>query len=115
MNPYLIIVLMACYIVVGIGGFKLGSDHEVAAKAREQKHITEAVEAANNAAAQAIAAIKPVYQTINAKVQRDVETHTIYADCKLPASGLQLVNQALNGGAIAPGDSKLPKTDTTGK
>lgn len=115
MNPYLIIGFLLALAGAGAGGFKLGVDHEVASQAREDKHIAEAVDAANATAAQAIAAIKPVYQTINAKVQHDVETHTIYADCKLPPSGVLLVNQALNGGTITPDSGKLPKADTAGK
>lgn len=115
MNPYLIIVFMLALAGFGAGGFKLGSDHEVAAQAREQNHIAEAVDAANNTAASAISEIKPIYQTINSKVQHDVETHTVYNDCKLPASGVLLVNQALNGGAVAPDSGKLPKADPVGK
>lgn len=99
---------MAGYIVVGIGGFKLGVDHEAASQARDQKHITEAVDAANATAAQAIAAIKPKYTTIQNEVQREIRTNTVYADCKLPADGLRIVNQALNGGAVAPDSGKLP-------
>lgn len=112
MNPYLIISMLVGVLIAGAGGFKLGMDHEEATQAREQKHITEAVEAANNAAAQAIAAIKPKYTTIQNEVQREIRTNTVYADCKLPADGLRLVNQALNGGAITPDSVKLPKPDS---
>tara|TARA_R110000868_G_scaffold99334_1_gene273434 strand:- start:3564 stop:3911 length:348 start_codon:yes stop_codon:yes gene_type:complete len=115
MNPYIIIGFLLALAGAGAGGFKLGDDHRTAAQAREQKHITEAVDAANNAAAQAIATLKPKYTTIQNKLEKQIEINTIYRDCKLDAVGLQLVNQALNGGAIAPSDSKLPKADTTGK
>jgi len=109
MNHYLIIAALVAVLAAGAGGFKLGADHEIASQAREQKHITEAVEAANKTAAQAIAAIKPKYTTIQNEVQREIRTNTVYSDCKLPADGLRLVQQALNGGAIPTGDSKLPK------
>ena len=108
MNPYLIIVVMAGYIVVAIGGFKLGSDHEVAAKAREDKHIAEAVDAANTASATAIETLKPIYTTIQGKVIHETSTNTVYADCHQSPDGLRLVNQALSGGTLAPSDSKLP-------
>ena len=113
MNPYALLAAVCFVLGVGIGGFKLGSDHEIASQAREQKHITEAVDAATNVAAQAIANIKPKYTTIQNEVQREIRTNTVFADCKLPANSLLLVNQALNGGTIPPVDSKLPKPVST--
>jgi hypothetical protein len=114
MNPYLIIGFLLALAGAGAGGFKLGDDHRTAAQAREDKHITEAVEAANNAAAQAIATLKPVYTTIQGKVIHETSTNTVYTDCHQSANGMRLVQQALNGGI--PSDSgKLPKADTVGK
>ena len=110
MNPYLIIAALVAVLTAGAGGFKLGADHEIASQAREQKHITEAVDAATNVAAQTIANIKPKYTTIQNEVQREIRTNTVFADCKLPANSLLLVNQALNG--FSPVDSKLSKTNT---
>ena len=112
MNPYLIIAALVAVLAAGAGGFKLGADHEIASQAREQKHITEAVDAANATAAQAIATIKPKYTTIQNEVQREIRTNHIFSDCKLPPDSLRLVNQALNGGAVTTTDSKLPKPDT---
>lgn len=114
MNPYLIIGFLLALAGAGAGGFKLGDDHRTAAQAREQKHITEAVEAANTAAAQAIATLKPVYTTIQGKVIHEISTNTIYASCVHSPDGLRLVQQALNGG-IPPDSGKLPKADTAGK
>ena len=113
MNPYLIIAALVAVLAAGAGGFKLGADHEIAAKAREQKHIAEAVDAANNVSAQAIATLKPVYTTINSEIQREIRTKTVFSDCKLPPDSLRLVNQALTGGAIISSGGKLPsKADT---
>lgn len=111
MNPYLIIAALVAILAAGAGGFKLGADHEIAAKAREDKHITEAIEAATITAAKAIAAQSPVFTTINQKVRHEVSTNTVFADCRLPDTSLQLVNQALNGGAIPASRSELPKAD----
>jgi hypothetical protein len=113
MNPYLIIGFLLALAGAGAGGFKLGADHEIAAKAREQKHITEAVEAANNAAAQAIAKIKPKYTTIHNAVEKETREKIIYSSCAHSPDGLRLVQQALNGGAVPAGDSKLPKPDAS--
>jgi DNA-binding protein len=114
MNPYLIIAGLIAILAAGAGGFKLGSDHEVAAQAREQNHIAEAVDAANSVAAEAIAKIKVTNKTIQNEVRHETETNTVYRDCKLTPNGLLLANQAL-AGAKATGDSELPKVDTTGK
>lgn len=114
MNPYLIIAVLVGFAASGIGGFKLGIDHEIASNQRENQHIAEAVDAANTAAAQAISALKPVYTTIQGKVIRETSTNTVYTDCRIPAPGLQYVQQALNGG-VAADSGKLPKVDTSGK
>ena len=112
MNPYLIIAMLVGVLAAGAGGFKLGADHEIAAQAREQNHIAEAVDAANATAAQAIAQIKPKYTTIQNAVERETREKIIYADCRHSPDGLRLVNQALGGGTIPPDSGKLPKPDT---
>ena len=114
MNPYLIIAALVAVLAAGAGGFKLGADHEIAAQAREQNHIAEAVDAANTASAQAIAKIKVVNTTIQNEVQREVQNNIVYRDCKHTPDGLRLVNDALTGGKPA-GDGKLPKADTPGR
>lgn len=115
MNPYLIIACLAAILAAGAGGFRLGVDHEVAAQAREDAHIAEAVDAANASAAQAIAKLKPTYTTIQGKVRHEVETNTVYRDCKLSPDGLLLANQALAGGTETASGGKLPAPDATPK
>lgn len=112
MNPYLLFVIAIAIMAAGVGGFKLGVDHEVASQAREDSHIAEAVDAATAVSADAIAKLKPKYTTIQSKVQHEVQTNVVYRDCKLSADGLLLANQALNGGnAAAAGGGKLPEAD----
>lgn len=114
MNFYLIIAGML--VVAGATGFgyKLGVDHEVAARARENKHIEEAIKVAADVAAKAIAEIKPKYVTIHNKLQKEIQNEIVYRDCKLTPNGMQLLNEALTGAATSSG-SKLPKTVTTGE
>ena len=113
MNPYFLLALAAAFLGTGVAGFKLGVDHEVASQAREDQHIAQAVDAATNSAALAIAALKPTYTTIQSKVQHEVQTNTVYRDCKLSPDGLLLANQALNAGsAAAIGGGKLPEADS---
>ena len=95
----------------GAGGFKLGADHQLAAQAREQNHIAEAVDAANAASAEAIAKITPKYTTIQNEVQREIRTNTIFTECSLPATSLRNVNQALTNGPKAIDGGELPKAD----
>lgn len=110
MNPYLIIIALGAVLAAGAGGFRLGADHEIAAKARADQHITEAVAAATDASAKAISALKVKSTTINNEVQREVRTHTIYSDCKLTPGGVLLANQVLDPSrAFAVGSGKLPQ------
>lgn len=113
MNPYLLLAMLGAILAAGAGGFKLGVDHEFASQAREDAHIAQAVDAANTASAQAISTLKPIYTTLQGKVTHEIETHTIYSDCKLSPDGLLLANQALNGGSASSGE--LPKADAAGK
>lgn len=114
MNPWLIVAALLAVLGAGAGGFKLGADHEVAARAREDAHITQAIDKATEVSAQAIAALKPKYTTIQGKLEKTIETHTVFRDCRLDPVGLQLANQALDpGGAYALGGSKLPRVDPT--
>lgn len=114
MNPWLIVAFLVALLAAGAGGFRLGADHEVAAQAREQNHIAEAVDAATTVSANAIAALKVKSTTITNEVQREVRTNTVYTDCKLTPIGLQLANQALSpDSSITLGSGKLPKADET--
>lgn len=116
MNPYLIIAALVAVLAAGAGGFKLGADHEVAAQAREQEHIAEAVDAANAASAEAIAKIKVINTTIKQELEKEVRYEKIYTDgtCVNTPNGMRLLNQALTGDRPA-GDGKLPKVDATGR
>lgn len=115
MNPYILIVIGLAWVAsVGFAGYK-GADYgETKAKA-EQATLDDAVkqtrEAAIEGAAQAIAANKPINQTIVQKVQREIQTNTIYTECRHTAPGLRGVNEAITGKPDKPaGDSKLPGT-----
>jgi len=115
MNPYLIIFALVSLMGAGLGGFSLGVDHEKASQVDRQDAIAEAVDAANNAWANKVASLKPTYTTIQNKVQHEIETNTVYRDCRLSPDGLQLANQALTGGAKPTSESKLSNTDSAGK
>lgn len=115
MNPYILIAAIVAVFAVGAGGFKLGVDHEVATQARLDKHIADAVDAANAASAKAISELRPKYTTIQGKLEKQIEKNTVYRDCKLDPVGLQLVNQALTAGTEAVASGAVPSTDGTAK
>lgn len=113
MNPYIIIGFLLALAAAGAGGFKLGADHEVASQATKEELVAEAVDAANNAAAEAIAKLKVKNTTITNEVQHEIRTNTIYGDCNHSPAGLRLVNSALDpANAFSIGDGKLPKADS---
>lgn len=110
MNAHLIWAFAcACSLIGGTWyGTGLGEDKEYAKRAREDAIVQKAGEAAQSAAAAAIAANKPINQTIVQKVQREIQTNTVYADCRHSPDGLRLVNQAITGRAQPAGDGQLP-------
>lgn len=83
------------------------------AQAREDRAREETRRAAQEGAAEAIAALKPVNTTIVQKVQREIQTNTVYRDCRLPADGMRLANEAITGRADAAGDRSVPGTSAT--
>lgn len=115
MNPYLIIAFPIALALSGAGGFKLGVDHEKAGQLDRQELLAAVADEAANTAARAIADLKPKYTTIQGKLEKTIETNTVYRDCRLDPVGMQLANQALNGGAQPSGGSELPKADAPAK
>lgn len=111
MNPYLILVVMLGFMGFGVGGFKLGVDHEKAGEKDKAETVAAAIEAANQASAEAIAKIKVKNTTIQNEVQREVREKVVYSECRHSPDGMRLVNQALDPAALRLGSGKLPGTD----
>ena len=116
MNPYAILAIVLAFVIsvsaAGAGGFKLGMDHEKATEVDKNELVSEAVDAATSAAATAISSLKIKNTTITNEVQHEVRTNTVYVDCKLPPSGVRLLNAALDpSAAFSIGDGKLPQVD----
>ena len=111
LNPSLWLVGLALLAGTFAGGISVGKKWEEGRNAIERNYVAEAIGAANAVSAEAIAKIKVTNKTIQAEVRREVETNTVYADCKLTPVGVQLANQALAG--TKPVDSgKLPEKAT---
>lgn len=117
LNPWVMLAIAIAWgaSVAGAGwyGIGVGRDGEIAGQARINKAIEDTKEAAQQGAAAAIAANKPINTTIVQKTQREVRENTVYVDCRVPSSGVQLANEALTGKPAEPaGGGKLPPSDT---
>ena len=110
MNPYIIIAALLACVGAFFYGEHTGAAGEIAKQAKLDNVILKVTEAAQTGAATAIAANKPVNQTIVQKATREVQTNTVYSACLNTADQLRNINQALTGAAQPSGDSQLPGT-----
>lgn len=95
------------------GAFFYGQHTGTTAERAKQADISEAMrrteEAAQRGAAEVIAKIKPQNVTIRQELEREIQTNTVYRDCRVPADGVRIVNEAITGRpAQRTGDSQLP-------
>ena len=114
MNPYVLVAALLAMAAAGWGGFSLGVDHEKANQADQKELMAAVADEATNAMAKAVGALRPKYTTIQSEVQREIKTNTVFADCKLPAASLRLINQALDPRAdasAAADGGELPGAD----
>lgn len=115
MNPYIIVAALLAFGVsnfVSAGyGIRYGRNAEIAKNVSDEETRQKTFDAAQQGAAAAIAANRPVNTTIVQKVQREVQTNTVYTTCRVPASGMQLANQAITGQQPEPASGVgLPST-----
>jgi hypothetical protein len=103
MSPWLILGLFVAAGALGGGSYWQGrQDGEakiVAQEAREREIAAVAVDAAMNASAQAISAIKVQHRTITQEVQREVAERVVYRECLHSPDGLRNINAAITGHA----------------
>jgi ABC-type dipeptide/oligopeptide/nickel transport system ATPase subunit len=120
MNPWLLIAA-GVFWVLSVGGAYVkgqgaGANRVIAGQASADQVRRDTIEAAQQGAAKAIAALKPINTTIVQKTQKEVRENTIYRDCRVPASGVQLANEAItarpaqpSGGQQLPGANPAPR------
>ncbi|MES2950299.1 MAG: hypothetical protein V4858_17285 [Pseudomonadota bacterium] len=109
---------MIPYILIGsaiacAGAFWYGTNVGEAQCQAKQKTVEaiarEVKESAQQGAAAAIAANRPRNTTIVNEVQREVQTNTVYSDCRNTPDGVRSINEALTGKRPDPaGGGKLP-------
>lgn len=113
MNPYVLLALVLAWGVSVGGAFfygqGVGKESEIAGQAQIKQAIADTREAGQQGAAAAIAANRPINRTIVQRAEKEIYENTVYRDCRVPASGVQLANEAITGRKSEPaGDRVLP-------
>ncbi|UST52972.1 hypothetical protein NF681_11515 [Comamonadaceae bacterium OTU4NAUVB1] len=106
LRPYAILAAVLAWAASAGGAFlygkHVGAEHEIATQARIDKSIETTRDAAQQGAANAIAALKPVNKTIVQKTQREITENVVYRDCRVPIDGVRLANEAITGQPAEP-------------
>jgi hypothetical protein len=110
-NPWLLLAAAGVSVAAFFYGQHVGEQGAEAQKAREERIAKVAYDAGQDGAAAAIAKLKPRNVTIRQELAREIQTNTIYRDCRVPAGGVQLVNDAIAGQAESAGGGQLPGAD----
>lgn len=114
MNPHLLIGIAWAASLGGAGYFAYGAgqDSITAFNAKAAEIVQATKDAAQLGAAEAIAKNRPRNTTIVNEVQHEVQTNTVYRDCRHTPDGLRGINEALTGKRpVPPGGGKLPGVD----
>lgn len=96
-------------------GISVGKAVVEAAEAREERLVRAAIDAAATTSAAAIRDIKVVNRTIQQKVEREIQTNTVFRDCKLPDGVRDTINQAIAARPNAAASGVLPTADPVGR
>lgn len=111
MTTYIVGVLWALSLAAGcFFSYGAGQDNVTAFNVKAEAIVAATREAGQQGAAAAIASNRPRNQTIINEVQREIQTNTVYADCRHTPAGLRGINEALTGKrAERPGGGELPR------
>lgn len=113
MNAWIVVAVLAAIGGSGGGGFwygtAVGEDRETARNARDDQVAQQTREAAAKGTAEVIAQLKPINKTIVQRSEKEIYENTVYRDCRVPAAGVQLANEAITGiRPDAAGERQLP-------
>lgn len=111
MNALLVLASALISVATYFYGVHVGEQGAEAQKAREERIGRVAYEEGQKGAAAAIAKLKPRNITIRQELAREIETHHVYGDCRVPSGGVRLANDALTGRAERTGGGQLPGLD----
>lgn len=112
MTGYLVAIIAALLMSAGtlFYGIDIGQTREIAKQKNIDDVVRQVSEAAQAAAATAIASQQPINRTIVQKAVREIETNTVYRECVNTPEQLRNINAALTGRTEPASDSKLPGT-----
>lgn len=113
MNPYTVLGLVVAWGASVGGAFfygqGVGADGVIAKQQAVDQAIQQTRDAAQQGAAAAIALLKPRNVTIRQETEREIQTNTVYRDCRVPADGVRLANEAITGRPAEPaGGGSVP-------
>lgn len=110
-------VWLASLAAAGWWAYNTGRDVELATQYREGRAAIAAADSAASAAAAAISRIEVRNVTVRQTLEREIRTHTVYAECRHSPDGLRAVNAAL-GAEQQPepaGGGQLPAAAAAGR
>ena len=113
MMPYVVIAAFLASVGAFFGGIHFGEAAAIAKQAKLDQVVREVKEAAQQGAAEAIAANRPRNITVKQMTEREIRENTVYRDCHATAAGVRLVNEALTGRPDPAGGGQLPATEPT--
>ncbi len=118
MNPWLLLAVVLAWGASVGGAFFYGEGvGEARVKAGQKDRddlVREIRDAGQKGAAEAIAKLKPRNVTIRQEIAREIETHHVYSDCRIPPHGVRLANEAITGRAEPAGGGELPRAEPDG-
>lgn len=116
-NPQALLVGVLSVLLMTGGAYVKGRIDGKAIERADQAEVVAAIasakEQAQKGAAEAISRIEVKNTTIRQTLEREIRETPIYSGCKHTPDGLQSINAALAGRAVAPGDRLVPKLDAT--
>lgn len=118
MNPWLLLAVVLAWGASVGGAFfygeGVGEAREKAGQKDRDDLVREVREAGQQGAAEAIAKLKPRNVTIRQEIAREIRENTVYRDCRVPADGVRLANEAITSRAEPAGGSELPRAEPDG-
>lgn len=111
-NPYAVLIAVCVFLASVAGAYIYGridgKELAEAAAAREQAVAEKAASEATKAAVEAIGKIRNETRIVQGRVEREIQTRTVYADCAHDDRMLGDINQAITGRPNAGPASGVP-------
>jgi hypothetical protein len=99
MAAYVVLTVAGLAVGWGVRGWKEGYDAGIRLEAKQEADelVRGLVAGISKETLEAIGNIRIENRTIYQKATHEVQTNTVYRDCRVPAAGVQLINDARTG------------------